>query len=127
LDEPRAGAVSILLVDPGPTLRTVARLHLTGARFDVAEVASADAALAAIGRRRVDLAIAPARCGQPLLAELRKHADERVRALPLLLVSEAPGGRAAARAGEPGVRVLAAPVTGPRLFAAVDELLAPRT
>jgi CheY-like chemotaxis protein len=110
-------------VDPGPTLRTIAQLHLAGTGFEIAEAPTVPAALAAVRRRTADLVVVALAPGLELLEALRQDADEGLRALPVVLTSPSPSAPSHARAEEFGARLLAAPVTGPRLAATVSDLL----
>jgi CheY-like chemotaxis protein len=122
-DETRPGSRRLLLIDPGPTLRTVVRLHLAPAGYEVAEVPGAPDALGALRAGTAELAIARASEGLSFAEALRRADDPRLRDVPVLLIAN-PGGEAAlARARELGARVLIAPVTGPRLAAAVAAML----
>src|SRR3954447_10988240 len=88
----------ILVVDDEPTIRELLRTVLEADGYDVAAVASADAALAVAERRRVDLVLSdlsmPGASGLDLLLELRAR---RLR-VPFVLVTGSDPSEFAARA-----------------------------
>jgi two-component system chemotaxis response regulator CheY len=118
---------AVLLVDAAPSLRTVTRLHL-GAGLEVVEAADEQSAFELLRARRIDLAICaadgPRVEGLACLRRLRAEPCPRVRALPVLLLSEAAAPELRALvAGLGPAAVLEGPATAPRLSAAVAELL----
>jgi CheY-like chemotaxis protein len=122
---------TILLVDAGPALRTVARLHL-GEEVDVLEAPDEESAFELLRRRRVDLAICAAESarieGLACLRRLRAEPSPSVRAVPVLLLSARPVPELHAQCAELGpAAVLDGPPTAPRLVSAVAALLAGQT
>jgi DNA-binding response OmpR family regulator len=119
----------VLLVGAPPTLRTVARLHLgAAAGMEVVEAVGDDDAFDLVQRRRVDLAVCAAR-GNPdercsWVRRLREAPEPQVRSVPVLMVAERRDRALEAWCGTVGrTAVVVAPVTGPRLVAAVRALL----
>jgi CheY-like chemotaxis protein len=119
---------SILFVGADAALRTVANLHLQPAGLDVLESPDEDSALELAGRGGIDAVVARAQGhrlgGATILERLRASEDARVRDLPVLLVSGARSAELAALCARlPPARAVAAPITGPRLVAALEALL----
>ncbi len=122
-------AARILIVDDNPTIRAIVKLYLEGRGFDFEEAADGEQALLALLRQPADLVIVdvvmPRKDGLAFVRELRRHADPRLRALPVILLT----GQLSEEEGEQKSRDVGAnafvlkPITGPRLLAAVEDLL----
>jgi DNA-binding NarL/FixJ family response regulator len=123
----------VLLVDHGPTLRTVVRLHLAdGGAFDAAEFVEARDAAGAVEvlrSRAVHLVIAEVGGGAAARATLEALREAVApRGVPMVLVAARPGHALVAAAGAfPGCALVEKPVTAPRLRAAIDAVMAGNT
>jgi CheY-like chemotaxis protein len=117
---PRGSARTVLLVDHGPALRTTVHLHL-GKRgaLEFVEAADGAGAAAVLRGRQVHLVIAHvAEGGERALVDALRPAGPQERAVPLVLVGSGADLRSAA-AQHPRCAVVSAPVTWPRLRAAI--------
>jgi CheY-like chemotaxis protein len=117
----------VLLVGADAALRTVASLHLTPRGLDLIEASDEAAALELA---QLALSAVVARADRPrvdvtaFLERLRAAEDARVRDLPVVLVAATRSTELEALCARlPPARLLAAPVTGPRLVATIDALL----
>jgi CheY-like chemotaxis protein len=122
----RAPARRILIVDADPTLRTIATLHL-GEDVDLAEAADPDAALEVLREGRIDAVLCALHGsrtdGAHCLRKLRSDLDTALQSVPVLLVVDERTPEIDALCDEHAPAIaLEAPVTGPRLAAAVRAL-----
>ena len=124
----REERASILLVDADASLRTIASLHLSPAGLRLVEAAGDAEALELARGDGVAAIVArvdgPRVDARGLLERLRAADEPGASAVPVLLVSANGSPELAALCARlPPARVLAAPVTGPRLVATLEALL----
>ena len=85
------GPKTVLLVDDSKTIRAVLQLYLMGLGAEFLEASDGTEALEVVGSRPVDLIIADVRMapmdGLALLHALRGDLSERVRRLPVILLT----------------------------------------
>lgn len=120
---------TILVVDDEPDIRMFVRFTLGMDHHEVIEAANGREALEAIAVRRPDLVLLdvmmPEVSGWDALTALKADDDERVREIPVIMLTALSGGVDRAKGGiEGAVRYLAKPISPEDLRATVQEALA---
>lgn len=119
---------TVLVVDDEPDIRMLVRLTLGLDGHEVVEAGSGLEALDVVGRHRPDVVVLdvmmPELSGWDTLQELKHHVDERVREVPVLLLTALSGPMDRAKGGiEGAVRYLAKPIAPELLRSSVAEAL----
>lgn len=120
---------TILVVDDEPDIRMFVRFTLGMDHHDVVEAANGREALEAVSAHRPDLILLdvmmPEVSGWDALTALKTDADDRVREIPVVMLTALSGGVDRAKGGiEGAVRYLAKPIAPEELRATVNDTLA---
>jgi CheY-like chemotaxis protein len=119
---------TILVVDDEPDIRLLVRFALGLDAHEIVEAANGAEALDVIGRHRPDLVVLdvmmPEVSGWDVLQQLKKHGDDRVREIPVIMLTALSAPMDRARGGiEGAVRYLAKPIAPDDLRAVVLDSL----
>jgi CheY-like chemotaxis protein len=119
---------TILVVDDEPDIRMFVRFTLGMDHHEVLEAGNGREALEAIGQRRPDLILLdvmmPEVSGWDALTAIKADGDERVREIPVVMLTALDGPMDRAKGGiEGAVRYLAKPISPDELRATVLEAL----
>jgi DNA-binding response OmpR family regulator len=120
---------TILVVDDEPDIRLFVRMTLGIDHHDVVEAANGREALEAVSTHHPDLILLdvmmPEVSGWDALTALKAHDDDRVREIPVVMLTALGSGVDRAKGGiEGAVRYLAKPIGPDELRATVQEALA---
>jgi CheY-like chemotaxis protein len=118
-----------MLVDDSRTVRLTVRAYLVGRGYEFSEREDGRNALAAIRRDPPDLVICdvfmPGVDGWEFVQALRADEREKVRKLPVILMSSRRDEETVRKSRQAGADVfLTKPIAGERLLAIIDDLLA---
>jgi two-component system, chemotaxis family, chemotaxis protein CheY len=122
---------TILLVDDSKTLREVFKVYLMGKGWEIVEASAAKRAMQLLQLLPVDVLVVdmnlPDTNGLDFTRSVRAHADPRVRAIPIIVITGDKSADARLRSEEAGADAfLQKPLDSERVTAAVDSLLAAR-
>jgi two-component system chemotaxis response regulator CheY len=118
----------ILLVDDSPTIRSVLKVYLMGLGREFVEAEDGVRALRLVRLMEIELIIAdvnmPVMDGLTFARELRASADQRLRTVPVILLTSEKGPEIETKGREAGVQaILHKPVDPVNLKQAVEPLL----
>lgn len=121
---------TVLVVDDSPSIRNIVRVFLSGTPYDVIEAENGDRALQLVKLMRVDAVLAdlnmPKLDGFALTRALRESALERLRTLPVVLLT-GEAHRTRQEAVSHGVTdFLRKPISGRELVQALDSVFQDR-
>jgi two-component system, chemotaxis family, chemotaxis protein CheY len=118
----------LLLLEDSPTVREVIKIYLSGGQFEFHEAGDAQRGLQLARLLHVDLVIAdikmPGMSGIEFVRALRADPDERLKRLPVVLLTGEKGGNLRSEGLGAGANAFVEkPVTGPALREAITALL----
>ena len=127
-EDPVKPPPTILVVDDQPSTRAILREALGGRGATILEAADGEAALALIEDRLPDVVLCDIQMqpvdGLTLLRAMRAHDDERIRKMPVIIMSAVATRDAVVAAGKAGATsILAKPISLRMLSARLDAAL----
>lgn len=119
---------TVLIVDDEPDIVLLVRINLEMAGHAVRTAADGEEALASVHEQRPDAIVLdvmmPKLDGWAVIEQLKSDADERVRTIPVVMLTALSSDQDQVRGGiEGAIRYLAKPVTAEALVAAVEDVL----